>query len=306
MNEPTAVFALAPIQRLQRSRARQIHTLLQPDAAQSGTARVGGQAGLEYAVAHHLLEGAEVAARAYDQDTFAWYTRTSAAGPTGLHTPTTVGLRIILAPDLIDLSRSKISETPYVLISPATTSAPQELCELAASAFSVAAEAGFGTLLAGHAAIVVVLRRKQLGDTLDSWTITRLPGTVFADHVDEPAVLARDLVHEAGHNWLNDGLAACGVKISDEMRFFSPWKRTIRSAFGFLHACWAFPLTMIFTARVLDELSDPVRAFMTAYLVQQRDLLAATDGDHARALALLPDDDLRQRLHHVHQTARDL
>ncbi|MGH8929911.1 MAG: aKG-HExxH-type peptide beta-hydroxylase [Egibacteraceae bacterium] len=306
MDEPATVFALAPIQCWQRSRARQISTLLQPGAPQGSSAQVEVETGLEYAVAHHLLEGAETAARAYDQGTFAWYSNTSPAGLAPLRTPTAVGPRIILSPDLMNLSRSRISETPYFLINPETTSAAKELRQLAVNAFNAAVDAGFGALLAGHAAVVVFLRRKQLRDTLDSWTITRLPGTIFTDHVGEPAVLARDLVHEAGHNWLNDGLAACGVKIGNEMRFFSPWKQAIRPAFGFLHACWAFPLTMIYTARVLGELSGPVRAFLATYLAQQRDLLAATDGDHTRALALVPDEDLRRRLQQAHRTARAL
>lgn len=306
MDELAAVFVLASIQRLHQSRARQIHTLLQPDAPQPADAQGGAEAGLVYAVAHHLLEGAEAAAQAGAQDTFTWYCHASAADLAAVRTPTAVGPRVILAPDLASMPRSKISETPYFLLCPETTTAPQELRGLAATAFSAAADAGFGALLAGHAAIVCLLLRKQLGATLDSWTITRLPGTIFADHVGEPVVLARDLIHEAGHNWLNDALAACGIKISDEVRFFSPWKHTIRPAFGFLHACWAFPLTMIYTARILDQISGPVGAFLAAYLDQQRDLLAATDDDHAHALALIRDDEVRHRLRHVHRAARDL
>ena len=38
----------------------------------------------------------------------------------------------------------------------------------------------------------------------DSWTISRLSGIVFTDHIADPLILARDLIHEAGHVWLKD------------------------------------------------------------------------------------------------------
>ena len=120
-----------------------------------------------------------------------------------------------------------------------------DLLDLSAQAFTVGAEAGFAELLAGHAVVVCLLRGKSLGDPLHSWTITRLPGTIFCDYTSHPAVLARDLIHEAGHNWLNDALTATQNVISEETKFFSPWKQAMRPAYGFIHACWAFPLTML-------------------------------------------------------------
>jgi HEXXH motif-containing protein len=168
---------------------------------------------------------------------------------------------------------------------------------------ATAVDAHFGTLLVGHAAIVCLLRCKKLGATLDSWTISRLPGTIFTDHTGEAAILARDLIHEAGHNWLNDALAALEIKLDPEKSFFSPWKHTNRPAFGFLHACWAFPLTMIFAASVLDRLTERVREYLSVYLRQQVEALASTAEDHARALALIPDTDLRDRLQTVYRAA---
>lgn len=119
-------------------------------------------------------------------------------------------------------------------------------------------------------------------------------------------MLARDLIHEAGHNWLNDALSATACEISDEVTFYSPWKKTNRPAFGFLHACLAFPLTMIYTARVLPQASGELHRFLAAYLDQQRGLLAATATDHARALALITAPDLRERLRSIHREALSL
>ncbi|WP_052165601.1 HEXXH motif domain-containing protein [Micromonospora globbae] len=307
MDAPAIPFSSAPIQAHHRDRARRIHAVLKP-AAQHGasTSDSPGTVAAAYCLAHHVLEGAETAARARDTATFDWYGAHPDANAPALSTPTVIGPRVILAPDLDRLPRSAISETPYYVLGPETSAAPPELRELAAAAYATGAQNGFADLLAGHAVIVCLLRHKQLGDTLDSWTITRLPGTVYCDHVNEPVVLARDLIHEAGHNWLNDALSATACEISDEVTFYSPWKKTNRPAFGFLHACLAFPLTMIYTARVLPQASGELHRFLAAYLDQQRGLLAATATDHARALALITAPDLRERLRSIHREALSL
>ncbi|MEV1066032.1 HEXXH motif-containing putative peptide modification protein [Streptomyces sp. NPDC050263] len=307
MDAPAIAFSFAPIQILHRDRTLRIRAVIRSAAPDSADALGPPETeAADYCLAHHVLEGAEAAARASDTTTFDWYASHTDANTAAMSTPTAVGPRIMVAPDLGRLPRSEISETPYYVLGPDTIAAGPDLRELAATACSMGAQTGFGDLLAAHAVVLVLLRHKQLGDALDSWTITRLPGTVFCDHVDEPVVLARDLIHEAGHNWLNDALTATATKVSDEARFHSPWKQMMRPAFGFLHACWAFPLTMIYTARVLPQTTGTLHRFLTAYLAQQRDLLAPTAADHAHALTLIPDTGLRQRLHAVHHEALSL
>jgi hypothetical protein len=299
-------FSLAPIQVLHRDRTRRIRTVLQPTTGDPAGVTEEVNAA-DYCLAHHVLEGAEAAARNRDTTTFEWYAAHPDANAVALATPTAVGPRIVVAPDLDRLPRSAISETPYYVLGPGTSAAPPGLREMAAAAYADAAATGFGDLLAAHAVVLCLLRRKNLGGTLDSWTITRLPGTVFCDHAADPVVLARDLIHEAGHNWLNDALTATACKIiGDEAEFYSPWKKTARPAFGFLHACWAFPLTMIYTARVLERTTGDLHRFLAAYLDQQRGLLAETVDDHARVLTLIPDADLRLHLHAVHHEALSL
>ncbi|MEU6295297.1 aKG-HExxH-type peptide beta-hydroxylase [Streptomyces erythrochromogenes] len=294
----TGVFDFPPITRLHQDRTRKIHTILRPGTEPTPSGL--GQAA-DYCLAHHVLEGAERAARSGERATFDWYTANPFADAP--FSSTSVGPRIVIAPDLTDLPHSPISETPYYVIGPDTEQAPISLRTLVAGGFATAELTGFGTLLAAHAVVVILLRAKRLGQTLDSWTITRLPGTVFLDHVGEPVVLARDLIHEAGHNWLNDALTATGCKIDDQAEFRSPWKQSMRPAFGFLHACWAFPLTMLYTAKVLEHADGEVRSFLAAYLDQQRDHLATTVADHSRALELIGDDSLRERLGAVHREA---
>ncbi|MFI5982009.1 aKG-HExxH-type peptide beta-hydroxylase [Streptomyces sp. NPDC051555] len=294
------LFGLPPIDRLHHERTQRIHALIRPGAQppQPSTSPAA-----DYCLAHHSLEGAEAAARAGDAATFDWYVAHPDAGATTSSIPTAVGSRMVVAPTLADLPRSPISETPYYVLGPGTEPAQPHLRNLAVDAYASAARAGFGDLLAAHAVVLCLLRAKNLGETLDSWTISRLPGTVFMDHVDDPVVLARDLIHEAGHNWLNDALAATGSKISDTAHFHSPWKQTMRPAFGFLHSCWAFPLTMLFTAQALNSSAGDLHRFLTAYLDQQRSLLAGTATDHAHALELISDDGLRDRLAAAHHQA---
>ncbi|MFG3037176.1 aKG-HExxH-type peptide beta-hydroxylase [Streptomyces sp. NPDC048330] len=152
------------------------------------------------------------------------------------------------------------------------------------------------------------MRAAISGSLSSRWlaAITRLPGTIYTDHVDDPVVLARDQVHEAGHNWLNDALISTGCKLSEKETFHSPWRNSQRPVFGFLHACWAFPLTMIYTARVLDQTEGAVHRFLARYLDQQRRLLATTTTDHPTALALIPHSGLRRRLRTVYSAALTL
>ncbi|NUK21934.1 aKG-HExxH-type peptide beta-hydroxylase [Streptomyces lunaelactis] len=295
-----ADFDFPPIERLHRDRTVRIHTILRPEAPQS---QPGARPATAYCLAHHSLEGAEAAARTGATATFDWYVGHPDAGAAANATPTKVGARVVVAPVLAALPRSAISETPYYVLGPDTEPAATHLRTLAADAYAHAAGAGFGGLLTAHAVVLCLLQAKTLGDTLDSWTISRLPGTVFMDHVDDPFILARDLIHEAGHNWLNDALAATGCKVSDTAGFYSPWKRTDRPAFGFLHACWAFPLTMLFTAHALNHTTGARHQFLAAYLDQQRSLLATTTTDHSRALEQIHDVGLRQRLADVHHQA---
>ncbi|MFD4371859.1 aKG-HExxH-type peptide beta-hydroxylase [Streptomyces sp. NPDC058486] len=300
MPAPALCFAFDPIQDLHQERTRQIHSLF-PSAV-----RAIERPADAYCLAHHALEGAETAARADDTPTFGWYQTHPDANGTALATPTAVGPRIIVSPDPDRMPRSSISDTAYYVLGPGTTSAPTDELSLTTAAYAAAAHNGFGELLADHAVVTCLLRRKTLGDTLVSWAITRLPGTVYTDHVDDPAVLARDLIHEAGHNWLNDGLTATKCDLGTSETFYSPWRAEHRSAFGFIHACWSFPLTMIYTARTLPETRGEVRRFLAAYLDQQRGLIARTADDHACALDLVSAPVLRHHLQTVYAMALDL
>ncbi|MFX0574720.1 aKG-HExxH-type peptide beta-hydroxylase [Nocardia nepalensis] len=300
MNELDAIFELPRITMLHRSRTDTIQRLV--GAVGAGVSQ-DPHLEMNYALAHHCLEGAEQAARTGDQDRFAWYRAATIAPPAAWFESTSRGPKVIQDPNRAGMHASPIAETPYYLLGPETQAAPPGLVELTDQALRIAAEHGFGQLVDNHAPIVCLLETKSPDATLNSWTISRLPGTVFLDHTADPSILARDIIHEAGHNWLNDALAATGTTISDEVSFYSPWKKTQRPAFGLLHACWAFPLTMLFATRAAATAAEPSRQILAAYLAQQCDTLATVNEIHEQALHLVTDAELRERLGAIYAAA---
>ncbi|MET7952230.1 HEXXH motif-containing putative peptide modification protein [Micromonospora sp. NPDC005324] len=289
------VFTLPAITELRRQRATAIHRVLGTTAPAITP--------LNYALAHQWLEGAEAAARAADGTLLAWYRHATTGDTSHLRADHDRVAPIVINPTPDQMCRSAIAATPYYVVSPETVPAQSIAIEHVRDGFSTAATAGFGALLRDHAPIVCLLRRKRLHDTLLSWTITRLPGTVFTDHTEHPLVLARDLIHEAGHNWLSDALAACHVTIPDGQHFYSPWRATKRPAFGFLHACWAFPLTVLYAARVASTTSPQVRDFLTMHLRTQADHLQQARAGFQAAVTLVDHDDLRHRMTKIFDAA---
>ncbi|WP_338672581.1 HEXXH motif-containing putative peptide modification protein [Streptomyces sp. SCSIO 30461] len=249
-----------------------------------------GSSALDYAVAHHLLEGAEQAARSRDADRLAWCRSTTSQDLTHLST----GSHIILNPRPTDLLRSEISETAYYLVRPDTSPAPSEAQTLVRTALVSASEHGFGALLTQHAPVICLLNHRRLDETLHSWALTRLPGTVFTDYTAHPEVLARDLIHEAAHNWLNDALAAHAVNLPSNATFFSPWRGTDRPVFGFLHACWAFSLIVLYIRQIQPDATGAVALFLDAYLRWQQSQFNVAVDSLPNALSYVSSGALRE------------
>ncbi|MGV9247250.1 aKG-HExxH-type peptide beta-hydroxylase [Streptomyces sp. NPDC003710] len=268
------------------------HQRLQTSRIASVLGNPLGSSALDYAVAHHLLEGAEHAARARDGDRLAWYRRTTVPELTHL----SAGPHIVLSPRPADLLRSEISETAYYLIGPDTNLAPPEALGLVRAAIASATEHGFGALLTQHAPVICLLNRRRLDETLHSWALTRLPGTAFTDYTGHPEVLARDLIHEAAHNWLNDALAAYDVSLPAEVTFFSPWRGTQRSVYGFLHACWAFSLTVLYARGARRSATGAVVPFLDAHLRKQAVQFAAIAKCLDQALSYVPANEIREHI----------
>ncbi|WP_328946350.1 HEXXH motif-containing putative peptide modification protein [Streptomyces sp. NBC_00250] len=251
-----------------------------------------GSSALDYAVAHHLLEGAEHSARARDADRLDWYRNATVRDLTHL----SAGPHIVLSPRPGELLRSEISETAYYLVGPDTSPASPEARDLVRAALASATEHGFGTLLTQHAPVICLLNRRRLDETLHSWALTRLPGTVFTDYTAHPEILARDLIHEAAHNWLNDALAAHDVHLPADVTFFSPWRGTQRPVYGFLHACWAFSLTVLYARQARRAATGSVVPFLDAHLGQQEGQFTAVADSLVEALSYVSTEVVRDRI----------
>ncbi|MFK0120120.1 aKG-HExxH-type peptide beta-hydroxylase [Streptomyces sp. NPDC090994] len=302
MNDIAAALGLDAITTHRRERTAATLTLLRPGPVAPPEDEA---LPLAYALAHHRLEGAENAARRRDTTTLDWYRNTAGPVLARLTHRSRLGPRIVIAPHEDEMIRSPHSDTPYYVLGPDTTSAAQSLTVLADDAFDHVAATGLDELVEAHAAVICLTGQHRPDQTLRSFAITRLPATVFTDHTGDAAVLGRDLVHEAAHNWLNDALAAVHLTIPDET-YFSPWRGIQRPAYGFLHACFAFPLTMIYAARARPGATEAGRAVLADHERQQRPRLAAAQDDFSRALKLIRDPGLRERLDTVFQHARTL
>ncbi|MFC8867989.1 HEXXH motif-containing putative peptide modification protein [Streptomyces sp. NPDC057148] len=303
MNDIAAALDLDAITTHRRERTSATLTLLHPGSVSPPDDEA---LPLAYALAHHRLEGAENAARRRDATTLHWYR--DAAGPalSRLAHSSRLGPRIVIAPNEDEMIRGPHSDTPYYVLGLDTTGAAEALAVLADDAFGHIAATRLDALAAAHAAVICLTGRRRPDQTLRSFAITRLPATVFTDHTGDAAVLGRDLVHEAAHNWLNDAFAALHITIPDDETYFSPWRGTQRPAYGFLHACFAFPLTMIYAARARPCAAGAPNAVLADHERQQRSHLAAAHDDFTRAVKLIPDPGLRERLDTVFQHARTL
>ncbi|MBR7825817.1 hypothetical protein KDK95_05815 [Actinospica sp. MGRD01-02] len=297
----------AEVARWRADQLPRIHRVLDSSAGgTAATANAPGSLAVEFAIDHHRLQGAEDAARSRDASSLGWYRSHDAASFGNLRLPEPWQGHILPHIDPASLENSPIADAPYYLLGQESRPAESELQHLALAALSAAAREGFGPLIDQHAAIICLLRERVIGQTMASWSITRLPGTVYTDHAGDPYILGRDLVHEAAHNWLNSALTLRRISLDDQTWFYSPWKELKRPAFGYLHACWAFPLTMIYASEVLRHLDGPVADFLATYLDKQTALLAHTDTDHERAVAMVSDASLQNVLRTVYVKARAL
>ncbi|MFH8473269.1 hypothetical protein [Streptomyces sp. NPDC018000] len=73
----------------------------------------------------------------------------------------------------------------------------------------------------------------------------------------------------------------------------SPWRGVPRPVFGFLHACWAFSLTVLFVRQARGSAQSAVVPFLDAYLRKQQTCFAAATESLARALAYVSADVVR-------------
>ncbi|MFF0087090.1 HEXXH motif-containing putative peptide modification protein [Streptomyces canus] len=162
-----------------------------------------------------------------------------------------------------------------------------------AKAVSILALLGYGTVIDEGAAIVVLLKKRQLGQETSSWATAAFPATVYLDWYDHPEFLAKDLLHEASHAWLNDALEARQINLPEEALFYSPWKKRDRPAYGMIHSVFAFSRVTNCLTRLRDHTTDPaVRTYCDIRVHEERLRLAEARSAALAALSVLPDAQL--------------
>lgn len=160
------------------------------------------------------------------------------------------------------------------------------------------AATGFAEYLETSLAVVVWLERRTLEDTLDSYSLTPFPLTVYSDHVDDPVCLGESILHESVHCWLNQCLRATGTELPEEPQWYSPFKDRPRPAFGILHAGATFALLTAYLRRAaaLPTTGRVSRAYCTARLHDAMQRLDAARTAYGEAVQLVSDEGLRRWL----------
>jgi HEXXH motif-containing protein len=106
--------------------------------------------------------------------------------------------------------------------------------------------------LSEHLGQLILLHSRGKVEPTNSYTLTLMPCVVYADTVDDPGRMGEIIAHETAHNRLNELLLLCG-RLPQEPQWWSPWKGTIRPAFGLLHAAYAFSHVVLFLRWLLEN-----------------------------------------------------
>ncbi|EKX66254.1 hypothetical protein STRIP9103_04586 [Streptomyces ipomoeae 91-03] len=86
------------------------------------------------------------------------------------------------------------------------------------------------------------------------------------------------------------------MRLPTDVTFFSPWRGTDRPVFGFLHACWAFALTVLYTREARRSATLTVAPFLDAHLRQQEVHFAAATKQLEQALSYVTAHEIRERI----------
>lgn len=121
------------------------------------------------------------------------------------------------------------------------------------AAVDLSEAAGLSAYLAAGAGLVIGLRAGEIMETLDSYTVSTLPGTIFTDLPPGRVRLAESLLHEAAHTCLNLSLDSAAIHLPEDERWYSPWKGTDRPVHGILHAAFAFSILASFFGRLANS-----------------------------------------------------
>ena len=164
-------------------------------------------------------------------------------------------------------------------------------------AVAIAEDVGCGYYLDAALAIVILMKQRELDEPTNSWSVSSLPGTIYMDYQIHPALVAKDLIHESAHCWLNECLDACRESLPSKEAFYSPWKRKMRPAYGIIHAGFAFSCVHNFLTALLGtdiEIPHDVHTACERHLEKETHNLCQARATIESALELLQTQHIRQ------------
>lgn len=137
---------------------------------------------------------------------------------------------------------------------------------------------GYNNMLNMSLANIVLLENNNTPSR--SYTIKQFPMTIFTDYEENPIIFAENIIHEVGHCNLNDIFNSFNIDLDSNIYYYSPWKKTQRPLFGFLHAIWSFSVVTNYYKKIEEKfLSDSDRAFVEFRIQYEKSRLISSEQD---------------------------
>lgn len=258
--------------------------------------RVGAR---EYAVAHHVVATMREGALHKDADLMrqarqlwsavtAWSRSNDALTAAG-------DLIAVRSSEAVPLSQVESEMPVWAIPGDALTERADAADSWVRPAAMAASDSGYRWLTDHALSIVVSLHPRRLDEATSSWTVSVLPCTIYTDYYPAPALMGKDLVHEAAHSWLNDCLTATRDRLEGEAEYWSPWKQRHRTPFGIVHSGFAFSCVVNFLTWLIGVATqEQVVGYCARRLPAERARLVEARTGIERALELVRDDRVRQ------------
>ncbi|GAB2695069.1 aKG-HExxH-type peptide beta-hydroxylase [Kitasatospora kifunensis] len=249
---------------------------------------------LQWTLIHHLYRTALQAAKSSNDDIAhqrlaSWLPDAARAGTSVEQFPAVVDKAHTIA------VRIGADEAPLNVLDPLAIDhgASIEGSSAVAGSIAVLEHIGYGSIVRNATGAVVLMKRIDFGAEANSWTTTALPGTVYLDWYPNPEILAKEVLHESVHLWLNDAIEARRLTFAPEELYYSPWKERKRSSYAMFHSVAAFSHITNYLAKLHGTTADPmVREYCQIRVDQERDRLSSAYEAIQRTLGAVGDQEI--------------
>jgi len=146
-----------------------------------------------------------------------------------------------------------------------------------------------------QAQVIVITRAVGARDTMRSYSLRNVYGTVYIEASAATIRFAEALLHEATHCWLNELLEASGEGLTDRGQWYSVWKECKRPAYGILHAVLTFAVLILFWHVAQGEWRDDSTArYANARIRKEVGNLRFMDSAFKEVVSTLKEAELRK------------